>query len=283
MNNYKLNLKESPVDKRDFVIVSNSHKYPDTLDFRPYLEKVRNQGEQGSCFAFAVSCMKEFQEHKDYKFEGYMSPQFFYDVRGNLYDEDKTNDEGMFGRDVMKILSKIGICTEDEYPYGIENSKHKDKIDKTIYESAKKHTCLSYGRIYNINELKHSLYKNGPCLICMPVYNYGPKMWQKEHDNQKLLGGHAMCVVGYTKKAFIIRNSWGDQWEDQGYCYYPFSEWNSHWEIWTTVDNNTKIVDSKTYDELFTYNEWDGFLDNIDRVIYGIVILSLLSGIFWMF
>lgn len=283
MNNYKLNLKESPADNRDFIVISKSNTYPNTLDFRPYLENVRNQGEQGSCFAFAVSSMKEIQEHKDYNFEGYMSPQFFYDVRSNLYDDDKTNDEGMFGRDVMKILSKIGICKEHEYPYGVENSKHKNKIAKTIYDSAKKHTCSSYGRIYTINELKISLYENGPCLICMPVYNYGPKMWKKEHDTQELLGGHAMCIVGYTNKDFIIRNSWGDKWEDEGYCYYPFSEWNSHWEIWTSIDSKTKIEHEQTYNDSLLYDDWIKFVHNIDKTVYYASIFGLLSGIFWIF
>ena len=43
-----------------------------------------------------------------------------------IYGEDKNNDEGMFGRDVMKMLKEIGVCEEKDYPYGkIEN---KDNI-----------------------------------------------------------------------------------------------------------------------------------------------------------
>jgi hypothetical protein len=34
-------------------------------------------------------------------------------------------------------------------------------------------------------------------------------------------GGHAMLIVGYdlAKKHFVVRNSWGDDWGDGGYCY----------------------------------------------------------------
>jgi C1A family cysteine protease len=279
MNDYKLNIKQSPEDNRDLILKTNSHKYPNTLDFRPFLNEVRNQGTQGSCFAFAVSCMKEFQEQKDYKFEGYMSPQFFYDVRSNLYDDDKNNDEGMFGRDVMKILTKIGICTEKEYPYGIENSKHKDKIDKAIYESAYKHKCISYAKVNSIQDLKRSLYKNGPCLICVPVYNYGPTMWQKEHYNQKMIGGHAMCIVGYTKNSFIIRNSWGKNWQDDGYCYFPFKHWGSHWEAWTTIDSNTT---TNSNNDILISDEWELMVKNIDKVICGIAMITLISGFFFI-
>ena len=36
--------------------------------------------------------------------------------------------------------------------------------------------------------------------------------------------GHAVCAVGYDddKQIVIIRNSWGDHWGDNGYCYFPY-------------------------------------------------------------
>ena len=32
-------------------------------------------------------------------------------------------------------------------------------------------------------------------------------------------GGHAVTVVGYTSDRFIIRNSWGTGWGDDGFGY----------------------------------------------------------------
>ena len=32
-------------------------------------------------------------------------------------------------------------------------------------------------------------------------------------------GGHAICLVGYTADAFIVRNSWGADWGDNGFAY----------------------------------------------------------------
>ena len=32
-------------------------------------------------------------------------------------------------------------------------------------------------------------------------------------------GGHAVALVGYTPDRFIVRNSWGTGWGDQGYGY----------------------------------------------------------------
>ena len=34
-------------------------------------------------------------------------------------------------------------------------------------------------------------------------------------------GRHAMLLVGYTGNYYIVKNSWGTDWGDQGYCYIP--------------------------------------------------------------
>ena len=41
---------------------------------------------------------------------------------------------------------------------------------------------------------------------------------------ERLLGGHAVVAVGYDNatRHFVVRNSWGDAWGDEGYCYFPY-------------------------------------------------------------
>ena len=38
------------------------------------------------------------------------------------------------------------------------------------------------------------------------------------------IGWHAMCIVGYDdeRHAFKVRNSWGDEWSDQGYLWMDY-------------------------------------------------------------
>lgn len=228
---------QSPNDYRDWIYNSNidynKNNLPIILDYRQELLSIRNQGDQGTCYAQSAACMKEWQEKRDYNLNEYLSPQFFYNNRDNLYDLDNNNNNGMFGRNVMKLLCDIGICLEKSYPYGtIEN---KNKISNACYEEAKKHKIKGYARVNSLESLKYSLKYNGLCLIAFPIYNYTNQMWIQRRDD-KFLGGHAMTVVGYLEDCFIIRNSWGNIWGDNGYCYYYFRDWGKHWEIWTTVD-----------------------------------------------
>tara|TARA_A100001015_G_scaffold75943_1_gene84314 strand:+ start:2065 stop:2946 length:882 start_codon:yes stop_codon:yes gene_type:complete len=238
MENFLCKTIPSQHDDRDWNagnIYKNTILEP-VLDLRDSLEPIRNQGTQGTCAAQTAACMKEWQETNDYNFKGYMSPQFIYNNRENQ------TTEGMFGRDVMRILSKIGSVEEDTYEYGkiepIEN------IDEIYYSKAKVHKIKNYARVYDIENLKKALKLNGPCYIAFPVYNANSmRMWFKESESSEMQGGHAMTVVGYNEEGFIIRNTWGIHWGDKGYCIYSYSDWGSHWEIWTTIDEKSYIED----------------------------------------
>jgi len=225
-----VNIVESPQDSRDYkacVLYTNT-KYPKKYSIRDKLNPVRNQGFQGTCAAHTAACMKEYQELIDNKFKGYMSPQFIYNLRKNK------DSEGMYSRDVMKILHKKGICEEIEYPYETEN-----EISDELIKSAQKNKIQGYAKIETIDELKRAIFINGPCLISVPTYNYSSRMWHPEHKNQKRIGGHAMTVVGWDKIGFEIRNTWSFQWADKGYTIFPYDDWGKQWEVWTTIDEKT--------------------------------------------
>lgn len=226
MTTYITNLTKSPVDNRDYKYeaLNPLTAIPETLDMRSELLPVRNQGSDGACVAFTAACIKEIQELRDIGFDKYMSPQFIYNNR-----ENKTT-EGMYPRDLMRILTNIGSVTEEMMPY-----QQATKITNEMLQYAANHKIKGYASITSIDGLKSALVNNGPALLGIPVYNYGQHMW-KRVNNESLKGGHAVAVVGWTNEGFILRNSWGASWNGDGYTIFPFSHWGLHWEAWTTVD-----------------------------------------------
>ena len=100
------------------TIFSSSTTYPKKLDLRKDLQDIRNRGNSGTCVAQSATCMKEWQEKKDVNLSAHLSPQFIYNLRSN-------KNEGMYGRDLMRILSKIGVCLELDYNYGKKESKKR--------------------------------------------------------------------------------------------------------------------------------------------------------------
>lgn len=232
---YKVDVPVSPHDDRDWnsafcmIPVGRIGEIPETLDYRPHIRPVRDQGKEGTCASFSACAMKEVQENIDCGFNGYFSPQFFYDQRGNV-------NEGMHSRRVMELLYSVGVIREKMYKYGTHNV-----ITEEMKKEAEKFRISHYARVNSVVDAKNALYQTGPLLIAVPVFGTSDmtRMW---FPNGPVRGGHMMCIMGYTKDSFIIRNSWGERFGDGGYCYFPFDDWAYAWEVWTTTDAESKDV-----------------------------------------
>lgn len=253
LSQYKFNLTKSPADPRDFMLESiypETVKLPEVWDLRSQMRPIRDQGQQGTCSAQTAAAFKEWQEYSDIGFKEHMSPQFVYNLRENQ------GSEGMHPRDTMEILYKIGIVPENVYPYN--NFK---PITDELKNIAAKFKIQGYAQINTIESLQKALFANGPCYIAFPVYNPNKmQFWLPDYTGQQMMGGHAVCVSGFLKDSFIIRNSWSTQWGDSGYTYLPYSQWGCQWECWTAIDADSnpetlskKISEYKSSKSLFRF------------------------------
>jgi C1A family cysteine protease len=238
LTQYKFDLQRSPNDPRDYMLESvypDDVKLPEIWDLRNNMLSIRDQGNQGTCSAQTVAAIKEWEELVDVEFKQHMSPQFIYNLRAN------TQIPGMYPRNTMEILFKIGIVPEINYPYG-----SNDHITDELYKIAEKYKIQGYAQVNTIDSLKKALFANGPCFIAFPVYDpQNMHFWKPNFVGQQAIGGHAVTIVGYRKNDFIIRNSWSAEWGELGHTYYPFDQFGMHWEIWTAIDadsNPEKLV-----------------------------------------
>ncbi len=255
IHGFPCDIVPSPHDNRDFVYetikcsndiltVGNKTKtrralLPKELDLRPFLNRPRSQGSRGTCAAFSAAAIKEYQERIDVNYKGYMSPEYIYYFRKNK------PSSGMYGRNVMTILSTKGSIAEERFKYSskIEPVDLSEGEKKTLTDEGTNFVIKKYARINTIQGLKEALFSDGPCLICVPVYRGSfPDIWKQKKIGDASVGGHAMTVVGYTKTGFIIRNSWGDGWNGDGYVIFPYRDWGCQWEIWSPVDDKSNRV-----------------------------------------
>jgi C1A family cysteine protease len=202
-------------------------RVPARVDYTAAMTPVRQQGNEGTCVAFASAVgVKEYQDTKEYRRTVALSPRF-------LYSLCKANDgipgeDGTYPRVAMKMLLKHGVCPESYWPYRPrQKDAHKPGADK----AAKRYAIKAYARLGSVDEMKRSLLINGPFLAGVEVYSSwftrsvtrtGVIPLPKAPD--ALEGGHAICVMGYEDqgKAFKFKNSWGRSWGDNGYGYIGF-------------------------------------------------------------
>lgn len=236
LNKELLNEIPSPLDPRDVSIEEiikekgDTIELPKILDYRKDLPGAWNQLVDGPCSAYSAAAIKQYHEFKNYKLKRELSKRFIYLLRKNY------PAKGMFARDTMDILLNYGIPLEKTFKYRF---KKKEDIPQDVYSEAYNHKILAYARIHTLEGLKIALYENGPCYIAFPVYSNNPDFWNSQ--NGSLIGGHACVVVGYDEYGFIIRNSWGFNWADNGHSIYSYKNWGSHYEVWTLIDDTSSI------------------------------------------
>lgn len=206
---------------------SLNKKLPSQFDYRQDLLPIQNQESTYLCLAMAGACIKEWQEKKDINFNDRMSANFIYHLRASAH-------QVMTGRELLEILKNKGSLPEKLY-----NNQKPTQHDLI---RAKQFKIDSYSRVVSIIGLKRALCENGPALMLMPVYNINNDFWKPTKPNQLRLGGQSLVVVGYDKKGFWLRNSWGKKFGKDGYVHYPYSDWGYHWEVWTLCDKKTSVL-----------------------------------------
>lgn len=221
-------------DKHD----PRDHKYsaaapidiPDQIDLRPGCSPVEDQGELGSCTAHAIVGALEYDENKQREQPIRLSRLFvYYGERG--LEGTLTEDSGAEIRDGIKVIAQLGTCNETLCPYVEENFKLKPSLE--AYNDALKHKAIAYRRVNQTeDDLLHALASGYPIAFGIYVYDSlesdevaaSGLVPMPDVNKEECLGGHAVLIVGYDriKRLFIIRNSWGSGWGENGYFYLPF-------------------------------------------------------------
>lgn len=228
----KYHLTHDSKDERDFIYesVKEIDKLPEEVDLRPlFPTKVFDQGKLGSCTANTLVGLREYllvtnkQPHTD------LSRLFLYYFE--RYTEGTVNqDSGAMLRDGMRVLQKMGVCPELDDEYKIQDFTKKPS-NKAI-KDALKFKISEYHRITTVDGVQHALAQGQPVAIGFIVFDSFESYDVAKTGivpiprlGEQRLGGHAVLVVGYKKindkLHFIIRNSWGEDWGDEGYCYMP--------------------------------------------------------------
>lgn len=202
------------------------------VDLRNMCSPVEDQGHLGSCVGNAVVSALEMLQIRDGSFHTDLSRLFIY-YNSRLMHQDQDKDAGTFIRLAMGTLSSLGTCSENKWPYDV--SKVFVRPSWGSYREAYANKISSYYRIYGfgedrIEQIKHALQSKHPVVFGMLVdddySNVGRDgMVSMPKQNRGNTGGHAQLIVGFndSTKRFIVRNSWGRYWGDNGYAYVPYN------------------------------------------------------------
>lgn len=194
-----------------------------------YMTGVYDQLQLGSCVSNAVAAA----------IDAYLMAigrQPFFPSRLDLYWHARkvaglpTNeDTGAYGRDGFKVARSTGVMPERDWPYNISkfatDPRHRDiwKLDSSYRVVGR--TVDAWKRVFTQRQTIAFGFSVFDSFESQRVADTGIVPYP-DTTREQMLGGHEVLAVGYLKshpEHVLVRNSWGDDWGDGGYCLFPWS------------------------------------------------------------
>jgi C1A family cysteine protease len=226
--------KPSKPDHRDYTL-TDPHapaKLPAKISLRGSADmpKVYDQGQLGSCTANAIGSAYEFELKR--QGEDFMPSRLWIYYQERALEGTIDQDAGAEIRDGLKVVGKIGVCPEKDWPYDIGTFTGPPPSSCSV-DATKSH-AINY---YSLN-----LGPGAPLRACIAagfpfVFGFNvPAEFENLTASDPLLhlpgpdvqfiGGHAVKAVGYDYtrtrfpvNVFEVKNSWGTGFADDGYFY----------------------------------------------------------------
>ncbi|XP_057729600.1 vignain [Arachis stenosperma] len=204
---------------KETFMYENVKDVPDSVDWRQKgaVTPVKNQGKCGSCWAFStIAAVEGINQIKTGKLVS-LSEQ-------ELVDCDNAINQGCNGGLMVYafqyIKEKGGITTEENYPY---------KAVKGLCDTLKandKAVSIDGHETVPAND-EGALLKavaNQPVSVAIDAMGYDMQFYKEGVYNGTCTThlNHGVTAVGYGvtndgTKYWIVKNSWGDKWGEQGY------------------------------------------------------------------
>jgi C1A family cysteine protease len=243
---YAYGWKAQRPDKRDLKLSLphiSTADLPASVDLRPSMPPVYDQGQLGSCTANAIAAAVQYLCMKaNYKWPFTPSRLFIY-YNERVMEGTVLTDSGAQLRDGLTALNKQGICPEAEgdgttpdwlWPYSDNQLQFRLPPPAQCYKDAVLHAATKFEACpLDAPTMQSTLAQGLPIIFGITVYSSfeggtvatDGMVPMPNTDTESVLGGHALLCVGYetinNELYFIFRNSWSASWGVNGYGYIP--------------------------------------------------------------
>jgi C1A family cysteine protease len=210
-----------------------AYALPPSIDWRNnggnFVSYVKNQGNCGSCWAFAATAALE-----SYTMIKNKQPNTNIDLseQVTLSCSGAGNCEaGGYPDGASDFFISTGLPVESCFPYsGVDGTCTSACANwkPTAYKLNSYSWVVSSGAQPMIDAVKSALNDHGPLIMTMHVYNdfFSYRSGVYTHVSGSWAGDHAILAVGYddANKCLVVKNSWGSGWGESGFFRIAYSE-----------------------------------------------------------
>jgi hypothetical protein len=225
----------APADIAKLTLIRHAQSaavLPAAVDLTANMPPVGNQGQEGSCVAWASAyALRGYEARRDVWSTvppktaapaNNFSPAFVYNLLNG------GTDSGLAIPWALSLMQQKGAATLADMPY--VSGQYKTQPTAAALADALHYKLTSYGYIAptDLTTMKTQLAAGLPIVLAIKVYyNFfllGPNQVYSSISGA-YQGGHAVTIVGYddTKQAVEIINSWGTFWGTAGYGWIGYT------------------------------------------------------------
>jgi C1A family cysteine protease len=221
-------------DVRDdrFTAAFGADRAGGSLDMRG-LAPVLDQGGTSSCVAHAVATAILIREAVAGVYPIVPPSRLALYWNARYQHGGQRSDSGTYIREAFKVLAKIGVPHEALHPFSTFTLTVNRQPPIKSYIEGHKRSGGRYVRIDSygsdrIADIRAALRNRLPVVFGTLVSEdflrlRGNTVAQAPTAAARIAGGHAMVVVGDDpQRGFIVQNSWGRGWGDNGYCVLSY-------------------------------------------------------------
>ncbi|XP_072519647.1 cathepsin O [Salminus brasiliensis] len=203
-----------------------SDVYPARFDWRKHkaIGPVQNQGLCGGCWAFSVVAAIEAVCVKD---GGVLQDLSVQQVIDCSYKNGGCNGGSTVAALEWLKQTKEKLVNETEYPYKAETGLCQ--VFPQFYGGVSVKDYAAFDFSGQEEQMKERLVDWGPLVVIVDATS-----WQDylggviQHHCSSGHANHAVLIIGYDTTGevpfWIVRNSWGKSWGDEGYAYVKMGE-----------------------------------------------------------
>lgn len=211
----------SPVRDYEYSVISGSieNNFPNTYTVKYTGAEIKNQGDYPFCVGCALATVLEGWLQKIYGEDIKISETFNF----GALRKDGSVVGGMVHTEALQMQTEIGSVPKELFDIWVNMPDIYNEIKKIdgLYDEAKKLRFANYVKLNNGDtktgrqkdlEIKDALTKYD-----VPLFAISPSYFG---------GSHAITIIGWddTKDAYIIKNSWGENYGTKGTAKISKSE-----------------------------------------------------------
>ena len=200
------------------------------VDLRKYCSPVGDQQQTSRCSAFAWTHGTEMSRNLLFNESQRLSCNHtmlqFQQMQGDARDfryAYQGGDGTVGGPEPGEVLVEHGVCRQELWP----DDDPAPRTNPQQLETDARNRRLEGAPIpIALEDVKKVLSAGCPVQLSMNTGDSFSKVGRDGLFNAAEApsgqhGRHAMLLVGYTGNFYIVKNSWGTDWGQQGYCYIP--------------------------------------------------------------